>query len=553
MSQKWESVDQNTEISSGLQKLLDRDLTALSRFSTPDGTFPDEPFENMWSDNPRLNTVFKYDNGSWISLWEYTYGAPYNLKSMETHFQPLSQNLSNFGTPKFEYKDSFVFPTFKTKINTNFLACGSKSELKEYLSLGTLSEKDEISGTLVEENTIPMEKFKLDLNTQVERAMGTGDLKRSFSNKFDENRWCVADGRTLGSSVSVADLKGEKYKNLYLFLGGTESDWSIGKTINLPNFVGKLTECKEEVEEREVIYKTKASYKMKYEIASENYFDIRCQRDGKLFVEVVGGGGGAQNVVWKRKKHDRGAVGSGGGGGTVSAILNVKQGDILTGWVGAIRTPSIPNVSDEDRASVIYINDVKLIEGKAGKHATGPYNDPWIEFIGGEGGGTYVDTENEKIESYFESSGKAGAPLGFVGWGTPRNYEAKTVTGGSAGIGAKLEEKDGVYSLRGPSEVGSAGVCYLYSNGVSFNSLTDKIYYCGLGETSNFKNDPDRTKIIGAGAGWDNSGIARGTSYIYDGFYRNIMRGSVTIMDLTGCLEKTVHRPAVKFLFLIHL
>lgn len=546
MTQKWESVDQNTEISSGLQKLMDRDLSALTRFSATDGRFPDEPFPDMWFDNSNVNVVFKYDGevGKWTEMFEYTYGAPYTVTLMVDNFQPLSENLNKFSALSFSEKEAFIFPMGQTKLNLELLACGSDTEMKEYLSLGDMASRDFISGAFIDENTIPMEKFNLDLNKDVERVMSVGDIKRSFSKDFDQDVWCVADGRTLGSSVSVADLKGEKYKRLYLTLGGTQNDWSSGRTIQLPSFNNAFAQSGET---KEIRINTTTTYTLRYEDGFLPYMTATCDRDGKVFVEVVGSGGASKTAVWKRKKHDRGAVGSGGGAGSVCAIIETKKNDVLFAKAGA------RSIEDEEKPSYFSINDVKLIEGKGGLNATGPYNDPWNEFIGGQGGGTYVNEEESCILSYVASSGKAGAPLAYVGWGSPRNYEARTVTGGSAGGGAKLVKTNGEYSLRTIQDDGSSGVCFRQSNGVSFNSLTDKRYYNGNGEFINFASDKDRNKICGAGSGWDNAGIASRTDGYHFNYYPKTTSGFVKFVDLTGCLESTTKHQAIKVLFLIHL
>lgn len=245
MTQKFKEVTLNTEISTGLQRLLDRDETVLTKSfgSEP----PTQPVEGqIWIDN-RNSKVFKWstEKSNWICLWDFSTGSPYNVYALDNEKQKISVTLKNLASVTPSQNDVFMFNNslvnMKPDVAQKMLLLKNKNETREFLRIGAVADYDSIvSKSLIEDASITEDKIgyidedgeyqHLDLNNDIERIIKTGDVKRSFNRNYDKSKWVPLNGKTIGSNGSYADYRnatGQDVKNLYKFLWESETDLTL--------------------------------------------------------------------------------------------------------------------------------------------------------------------------------------------------------------------------------------------------------------------------------------------------------------------------------------
>lgn len=268
--QKYKDVNLNTEISTGLQILLDRDQTVLTKSSGE--TFPEAPVEGQIYVAEIESKVYKWstESGGWLCLWDFSTGTPLCRTELNSDFQAKHPNLSSIsGANDVVQNDVLMFNNKKVNfspITQAMLPLTTAAETIAYLGIGDIAKLNAIThgnqirnasitankiGKIVDGQFVPM-----DLNTDVERAVKTGDIKRSFNRKYDKSKFLNLDGSTIGSNGSYADYtptKGYQVQKLYALLwqNGTpvmysansstvvpkgsswENDWSAGKKLKL--------------------------------------------------------------------------------------------------------------------------------------------------------------------------------------------------------------------------------------------------------------------------------------------------------------------------------
>lgn len=520
--QDFEDVTLNTEISKGLNILLKRDATTATTFSSQTD-YPEIPFQNMWFDHAGKNVVFKYDDGNWIKLWDYESGAPYNLKTLSYNFQPKNTNLTNFSFTQAVEGTAFGYP-----LNFDLFSVASSSEMRSFLELKRMSAKDTVNGRIdIDAVSIPESKFNFDFETDIPRVMKTGDIKRSFSTEYDDDKWVVMDGNSLGSSVSNARYKGTKYKKLFALIAGEnwKTMWESGQTVNLPSTSDKTFTYGDVTNILNYKHHYGKAIRRKGD-GSNSQLIFTAKKDGTVYFELVGAGGVAGH--W-RLRRGRGkystATASGGGGAILSGYLKVKKGSIYAFTTGNTDGYDSQGLSDgvqtqghAGEPSCIYEDNVLIVSAGGGK---GGYCNWGNGARIGGAGGTIEKAENIEHISYQGN--------GFTG-SVARNDARDDNNPYCSSYGATAGWLTG---RNGDS----------FGEGVGLNkNRNDYDYYSGHSNTTHaFDESVGTGENIAAG---DHGYLVRQPPQY---------RGYAEVDDQFGVTENTLHVPMTYCLFLIRL
>ena len=314
MSQNFPTVTLNTEISQGLDELQQRDLAAATKCDSQ-RTFPVSPLEGQIFCHSGEKRVYVYTNNQWQVLWNFEHGAPYTIKELNAGFQPINENISNLSSIKPSKNIVFAFPQLTYTITPSWLfaygKCNSKNDATTFLRIGDVGFLNGISGTSINDKTIPAMAFSKDLETEVPREMSTLCIKRTFATTWDKTKWVPADGSTIGASVSNAKYRGDIYKKLFIGLGGTEGQWQSGQTKSLPNYTGDNWIVENGMNESFSLFfgfKTEIEYKF----GTANYISVNLQKDSECEFILQAAGGGGSSASYGGDKNRRGAAGGSG-------------------------------------------------------------------------------------------------------------------------------------------------------------------------------------------------------------------------------------------------
>lgn len=489
MTQDFQEVTLNTEISQGLDLLQKRDLTAASR-SDSQTSFPISPVEGRVFNHSGEKQVYVYSNSEWHVLWNYEFGAPYTINELNAHFQPLNSNLTNMSAASVSKNTLFAFPQQSYQISPNWLRdfgkCENKNDFNSFTELKDIAFLNTVNGSIhISENSIPPTAFEKDLETEVPRQMSTGCIKRTFAPTWDTSKWLLCDGSTIGSSVSNAKFRGNSYKNLFFVLGGTEGMWSSGQTVKIPNFTeGVFLVGGDKLSEETLEISFGFQMELRHKSGYPNFENFTATKSGDVSFEIIGGGGGYAVSRWKSGGKSYARAASGGGGECAVGTLHLVAGDKITVSVGGYGS-SGRDYGGAGGDSVIKFENEEVLRVKGGAA-----HDPSNSGVGGTGG----TSSSEKIsatfyrghlgQSYFDVG--VHHPLFMTGGssGDPKNLCTDSPTGTHyAGNGVYVSATD---SRRVGSGVGGI---------LDSSSVPPHGGYCRISDTNGVLN---QTENIGA-------------------------------------------------------
>lgn len=252
---KFENITLTTSIRNSLDKLLNRDLTALTASS---GTsFPQEITEDMVrrlcyrTDSKCLYSLESTNPVSWELILDVSSPIP-NGKFIEENYQPLASNLTALSavlakenTIPYFVNDTQMSTIELTDFSKDFLTSSSAESVRKQLGLGSLATKDVINGATdianssITENKLSFTPIKHD------EGFSTGDLKETFDTVVEEG-WINFSG-SIGSSKSGATYANDNCEALFKMMWnlssvtispskGTNStsDWEANKRLIFP-------------------------------------------------------------------------------------------------------------------------------------------------------------------------------------------------------------------------------------------------------------------------------------------------------------------------------
>lgn len=408
MTQDFQEVTLNTEISQGLDLLQKRDLTAASR-SDSQTSFPISPVEGRVFNHSGEKQVYVYSNSEWQVLWNYEFGAPYTINELNAHFQPLNVNLTNMSAASVSNNTLFAFPQQTYKLSPDWLRdfgkCENKTEFNSFAELKDIAFLNTVNGSIhIAESSIPPTAFEKDLETEVPRQMSTGCIKRSFAPTWDTSKWLVCDGSTIGSSVSNAKFRGNSYKNLFFALGGTEGMWSSGQTVKIPNYTGNnYIISNDETKTLDIHFGFKAE--MEWRNGYPNYETFTLLEDCQCDLIIQAGGGGGGSLSGGGKKNRGGAPGGSGSGFRASTIFKKGQYKITLGKFGpgahgGGSSTKFGNSGITAQDCYLEYGNEKIITVGGGKYGNGgaSASDEWFPSgIAGDGGQITINVPSENL------------------------------------------------------------------------------------------------------------------------------------------------------------
>lgn len=428
MSQDFDDVNLGTQITVGLNRLLARDLTALTK-SSSQTTYPMSPIDGQMfchTGNQEMNIRL---GTSWTRIWGWKNDLPpFTANQLEANFQTLSDELTNIserGEQPFAFLASPYIP-FNLTTTISIFSCSNSSDMRSYLQIGQLGTSGgaQIVNGQIQDGTIGAEKLAFDFNTDIPRAMESGDVKWTFNPSYDKSRFLLCDGKTIGSNQSNANYKGETYYNLFRKLGGSDSDWSTGKVVSLPNTTGYKTFVAHGPFPSSIgtMVNLRMSLRAKPdEGLGANTMQFLAIGDGRVEMEVIGSGGGGAHggPYWGGDGYYAG----GGGGAWFKGVLNVQNGDTIklsAGRAGVTNASgsTLPALVDYSGSageeSTIDINSSRIFTCEGGEGAHYQRGKSYVWARPGLGGPFRVG-DLSKFTSYSYKEGFGGQTNGRGG------------------------------------------------------------------------------------------------------------------------------------------
>lgn len=481
MSQEFEDVTLGTQITVGLNRLLARDLTALTK-SSSQTNFPMSPIDGQsFVHTGRLEWYLR-SGTEWLRVWGWkNYLPPFTSEYLANHFQGLSDELTDIsrrGATPLSFLASPYIP-FDVQNSISIFGCASANAMRTYLGIGELGVYlgTQIKNNQIEDGTLRREKFSFDFNTDIPRAMKTGDLKWTFNPVVDKTKYLICDGKTIGNSQSDANYKGETYHNLFMALGGSEADWSDGTTLTLPNYSVSDTLLVHGYSDIESQTQKTLSMSLRGDEGASNYLQFTAIEDGTVEVEIVGaGGGGSSAGAGSGAYGGTASYSGGGGGGWFKGNVTLHKNDVLTLRAGVNGKNNAINESggghDKHRgsagsASLLQINGVTVVTANGGG---GGYAEAWsgkkigvgTAGYGGAGGSVSVSISGSYASGFVGGNKQGGG----------KAIPTYNVYGGCCGHGGQV---DGSRYYAGNEEfvlptASPSTQTYEYSNGSVYNN-----------------------------------------------------------------------------------
>lgn len=428
MSQDFDEVNLGTQITVGLNRLLARDLTALTK-SSSQTTYPMSPIDGQMfchTGNQEMNIRL---GTSWTRIWGWKNDLPpFTADQLEANFQTLSDELTNIserGEQPYAFLAAPYIP-FNLTTSLEIFDCSTASDMRSYLQIGQLGTSGgaQIVNGQIQDGTIGAEKLAFDFNTDIPRAMESGDVKWTFNPSYDKSRFLLCDGKTIGSNQSNANYKGEAYYNLFRKLGGSDSDWSTGKVVSLPNTTGYKTFVAHG--EFPSSISTMVNLRMSLRAKPDEGFGANTMQflaigDGQVEVEVAGSGGGGAHggPYWGGDGYYAG----GGGGAWFKGVLNVQNGDTIklsagrggvTNAYGSTSPALVSYSGSTGEESTIDINSSRVFTCYGGSGALYERGKRYVSAAPGLGGSFRVG-DLSKFTSYSYKEGFGGQTNGRGG------------------------------------------------------------------------------------------------------------------------------------------
>lgn len=269
MSQDFIHISPAEKISQSLQKLLNRDLAALTMFSgtrDPDASSLTEDMVGIWLDRTDLKIVKRLASVTPSVVWEelFNYGSYVPTKpEIDEAFQPVNENLTALsqvqGTsgsiPYFISQNQMsVIPV--NQWGVKFVQSENAEAARETLGLGELATQDVIDGSQISDKSIGLEKLNFDVSSA---GYDTGDFMETTADKKFEDGWLILNGGTIGNKTSnataaAADECEKLFKmlwsnaNLKLYgpdgietsRSSADQDWTNSRQLALPDPRGRI-------------------------------------------------------------------------------------------------------------------------------------------------------------------------------------------------------------------------------------------------------------------------------------------------------------------------
>lgn len=264
MAQDFAHISPAEKIANSLQKLLNRDVAALTMFSgtkDPDVNMLNEDMVGIWLDRTDLKIVKRLASVTPAVVWEdlFNYGSYVPTKpEVEAEFQPLSSNLTalanavptNGGVPYFTSDSEMSVITLK-QWAVRFLQSKDSEAARESLDLGSLATQDTIDGSQIADKSIGIEKLSFNVSSA---GYDTGDVMETTGTKTLAGGWVLLDGGTIGNKTSNATSAADDscealfkmlWSNANLKIYGSDGvettrasadqDWTNSKQLALPD------------------------------------------------------------------------------------------------------------------------------------------------------------------------------------------------------------------------------------------------------------------------------------------------------------------------------
>lgn len=260
MAEVFDNIKPTDIIRDSLQKLLNRDLTALTLSAGTE--FPSDVSADMIGrlvNRTDLNALYRLKNTNPVQ-WELVldYSAPIpNATEIAASYQPKNSNLTALSSlsgsanqvPYFTGAGTMsTFPI--TAFGKSVLNCANASALRTLYGLGALAVKDTISTADIQDASVTEAKLAF---TPIKQGEGfvTGDIKETMSPTV-ETGWLDCSG-TIGDASSGATHANAQYEALFYLLWGrgatitpskgssASADWTDHKKAELPALSSAVT------------------------------------------------------------------------------------------------------------------------------------------------------------------------------------------------------------------------------------------------------------------------------------------------------------------------
>lgn len=320
MVQLLHDIKTTDYIDTGLIRLLERDLTALTFLSGKQ--LPDNVPENVFSNNLTDKKFYTLNGGKWEKVIDYS--SLHKTKGMlENEFQPLNHYLTEYSKVSVPSQGVICYNTFRPISNffkTRLLSTTSVDSLSSLLGLGKIAFFNTLSSVYIKDGSVGKDKMSGSIIT--EPAFVSGDIRMSFNQVSpNTNEWLkLASNITIGNTGSGANYTGILFKKLFSVLwlndnvqllnskgvsvkkgSMAENDWNSNYRIVLPD--------KPTIDTTEkTIQEIKEAKTYKFTVKQAGYYRI----------QLVGGGGGSSAA---------------GGGGKYASQTDASVGAINGGYL----------------------------------------------------------------------------------------------------------------------------------------------------------------------------------------------------------------------------
>lgn len=254
MAEMFDDVKLTDIIRDSLQKLLNRDLTALTL--SAGAAFPSDVNDDMIGrlvNRTDLQTIYRLKSANpvqWEVVLDYSSPIP-NGSEIAAAYQPKNSNLTALSNlsgsanqvPYFTGPNSMSSFTI-TPFGQSVLNCANAEALRTLYGLGALAVKDTVGAADIQNGAVTEEKLAFTPIKQGDGFM-TGDIKESYSTS--ETGWIECSG-TIGDADSGADYANANAENLFKVLwtnqnivvqpskgNSAAADWKAHKKIVLPD------------------------------------------------------------------------------------------------------------------------------------------------------------------------------------------------------------------------------------------------------------------------------------------------------------------------------
>lgn len=257
MAEQFDNVKLTDIIRDSLQKLLNRDLTALTFSAGTD--FPSDVNDDMIGrlvNRTDLNSIYRLKTANpvqWELVLDYS-STILNATQIAAAYQPKNSNLTALSSlsgtanqvPYFTSSNTMsTFPI--TSFGQSVLNCANAAAVRTLYGLGSLATKDTVGTSDIQNGSITTAKLAFTPIQQGEGFM-TGDIKESKDSSSQiANGWISCEG-TIGDASSEADYANANAENLFKVLwtnpdtevepnrgSSAQTDWEDHKRILLPD------------------------------------------------------------------------------------------------------------------------------------------------------------------------------------------------------------------------------------------------------------------------------------------------------------------------------